>query len=183
MAPKLWPQTTQNRQVHAKQEVGQLYFIIHNNIIYFWEIEWISIQNLINHPIQKFPYKVFIYACINCVTQTLSLGCLWTGQTIFLGSLHAKLSWRGQTETAKVKPALSHFLCRPITMFRSHTWNIHDSKNNSAVSGSFSRWWFIAKKSKARFILKVRFFRNNRLKLFCLQSWCECGLMQSSTNR
>ena len=26
---------TQNRQVHAKQEVGQLYFIIHNNIIYF----------------------------------------------------------------------------------------------------------------------------------------------------
>ena len=27
--------TTQNRQVHAKQEVGQLYFIIHNNIIYF----------------------------------------------------------------------------------------------------------------------------------------------------
>ena len=30
-----WPQTTQNKQVHAKQEVGQLYFIIHNNIIYF----------------------------------------------------------------------------------------------------------------------------------------------------
>ena len=29
-----WPQTTQNRQIHAKQEVGQLYFIIHN-IIYF----------------------------------------------------------------------------------------------------------------------------------------------------
>ena len=26
---------TQNRQVHAEQEVGQLYFIIHNNIIYF----------------------------------------------------------------------------------------------------------------------------------------------------
>ena len=30
-----WPQTTQNRQIHAKQEVGQLYLIIHNNIIYF----------------------------------------------------------------------------------------------------------------------------------------------------
>ena len=56
-----WPQTTQNRQVHAKQEVSQLYFIIHNNIIYFWEIEWISIQSLINHPIQEFPYKV-LYA-------------------------------------------------------------------------------------------------------------------------
>ena len=55
------PQTTQNRQLHAKQEVGQLYFIIHNNIIYFWEIEWISIQSLINHPILEFPYKVFIY--------------------------------------------------------------------------------------------------------------------------
>ena len=30
-----WPQTTQNRQVHTKQEVGQLYLNIHNNIIYF----------------------------------------------------------------------------------------------------------------------------------------------------
>ena len=53
-----WPQTTQNRQVHAKQEVGQLYFIIYNSIVYFWEIEWIPIQSLINHPIQEFPYKV-----------------------------------------------------------------------------------------------------------------------------
>ena len=30
-----WPQTTQNRQVHAKQEVSQLYFIIYNSIVYF----------------------------------------------------------------------------------------------------------------------------------------------------
>ena len=44
---------------------------------------------------------------------------------------HAKLSWRGQIETAKVK--LSHVLCRPITMFRSHMWNEHVSKNNLAV--------------------------------------------------
>ena len=49
--------------VHAKQEVGQLYVIIHNIVKYFWEIEWIPIQSLINHPIQEFPYKVCI--CIN----------------------------------------------------------------------------------------------------------------------
>ena len=30
-----WPPTTQSRQVHAKQEVSQLYFIIHNSMIYF----------------------------------------------------------------------------------------------------------------------------------------------------
>ena len=39
-----WPQTTQNRQVHAKQKVGQpgqLYFIIHNSIIYF-EKRWVD---------------------------------------------------------------------------------------------------------------------------------------------
>ena len=56
------PRTTQNRQVHAKQEVSQLYFIIHNNIIYFWEIEWIPIQSLIitryrsSHTITKSLY-------------------------------------------------------------------------------------------------------------------------------
>ena len=43
---------------------------------------------------------------------------------------------------------LSYFLWRPITMFRSHTWNIHVSKNNLAVSGSFSRRLFITKKAK-----------------------------------
>ena len=44
--------------------------------------------------------------------------------------------------------ALSHFLCRPITMFISHAWNIHVSKSNSGVSGSFSQRLFIAKKAK-----------------------------------
>ena len=34
-----WPQTAQNRQVHTNQKVGQLFSIIHNNIIYFWEIQ------------------------------------------------------------------------------------------------------------------------------------------------
>ena len=61
--------------------------------------------------------------------------------------LHAKLSWRGKNWNHKGQ-ALSHFLCRPITMFRSHMWNIHVSKNNSAVSGSFSRQLFIEKKAK-----------------------------------
>ena len=58
------PNLHTNRQVHAKQEVGQLHFFIHNIIIYFWGIKWVPIQSLINHPIQEFPYKVFIYVQI-----------------------------------------------------------------------------------------------------------------------
>ena len=50
--------------------------------------------------------------------------------------------------------ALSHFFFRPIIMFRSHTWNIHVSKNNSAVSGSFSRQLFIAKMAKLQNVLQ-----------------------------
>ena len=61
------PQTTQNRQVHAKQDVLQLYFIIHNNIIHFWEIEWIPMQSLINHSIREFPY---IYKSRNATVNT-----------------------------------------------------------------------------------------------------------------
>ena len=60
------------------------------------------------------------------LTAVLTLKCSWirqVGKHIFQKKTE---NWRGQIETPKVK--LSHFLCRPITMFRSHAWNIHVSK-------------------------------------------------------
>ena len=77
--------------------------------------------------------------------------------------------------------ALSSFLWRPITMFRSHTWNIHVSKNNLAVSGSFLPAVVYHKKRpkcNARFILKSQVVQKQSIEivlssaLMWVLGWC-----------
>ena len=91
-------------------------FIINNNIIYFWEIEWTPIQSLVNLPIQELwkasarrvgvpAFKVFlniliwwahvhINRAVRPLTQTVRLGCLCIGRDT---------------------KALAHFACQPMS--------------------------------------------------------------------
>ena len=72
----------QNRQ-HAKQEVGQLYFIIHN--IYFFE-KSSGFTKSCKSPDPGVPIQSLVNRETRLLKQTVSLGCLW-GTLSYPGAL------------------------------------------------------------------------------------------------